>query len=451
MNIRMKPPIHSTEPLTTIDLLLNPQWMIPIDPPGVTLQDYALAITGGRIIDLLPQQVALQRYQPLEVLNLPNQVLIPGFVNLHTHAAMSLLRGYADDLPLMTWLQEHIWPAETRHVSPEFVKAGTQLACAEMLRGGVTCFNDMYFFPEAAADAVREAGIRAALGMIVVEFPSVYASNADDYIAKGLSARDNNSGNPLISFCFAPHAPYTVSNHSFERIGALAEQIDVQIHLHLHETRSEIEDSVNKFGVRPFERLDSIGIIGPRMIGVHAVHLTLDEIDLIRRKGVHIAHCPTSNLKLGSGIAPMAAIEAARINFGFGTDGAASNNRLDPFQELRHAALLAKGASGNAAAMATHSALHGATLGGAKALGLDTTIGSLTPGKSADICVIRLDEWINQPCFDPASHLVFVAGREQVSHVWVAGKQQVANGELINFDLLSLIKSTEIWHTRIKS
>jgi 5-methylthioadenosine/S-adenosylhomocysteine deaminase len=447
----MKSTSRPSDPLTPIDLLLNPEWMIPIDPPGVTLQNYSLAISEGRIIDLLPQEVALKRFKPLKVLDLPNQVLIPGFVNLHTHAAMSLFRGYADDLPLMKWLQEHIWPAENRHVSPEFVKAGTQLACAEMLRGGVTCFNDMYFFPEAAADAVREAGIRAALGMIVIEFPSMYASNVDDYIAKGLSARDNNSDNNLISFCFSPHSPYTVTNRSFERIGVLADQINVPIHLHIHETKVEIEDSIKTHGVRPLERLRSIGIVSPRMIGVHAVHLTADEIRMIGREGVHIAHCPTSNLKLGSGIAPMAAIEAARINFGLGTDGAASNNRLDPFHELRHAALLAKGASGNAAAMSTHSALHGATLGGAKALGLDRIIGSLTPGKSADLCAIRLDEWINQPCFDPASHLVFVAGREQVCHVWVAGKQQVLNGELVNFDLLSLIKNTKIWHTRIKS
>ena len=434
-----------------IDLLLKPGWIIPIEPLGVTLQNHALAVTEGKIVDLLPYQLADQRFSPKKTLSLPGQVLLPGFVNLHTHAAMSLLRGYADDLPLMQWLRERIWPAEIQHVSPDFVEVGTALACAEMLCGGITCFNDMYFFPESAALAASQAGIRAALGMIVIEFPSAYAGDAEDYIAKGLAARDASIDNPLISYCFAPHAPYTVADTSFEKIVALADQFKLPIHVHIHETLQEIQDSVQEHGVRPLQRLYRLGVVGPSMIGVHGVHLTMEELDCLAHEGAHIAHCPTSNLKLGSGIAPMTAIHSRGINFGLGTDGAASNNRLDPFREIRLAALLAKGADGDPAAMSSHVALHAATLGGAKALGLDQKIGSLVSGKDADLCTVRLDEWISQPCFDPASHLVFVSGREQVVNVWVAGKQQVIEGKLDQEMLFPLIESVKLWHTRLKS
>lgn len=436
---------------TEIDLLIRPQWIIPIEPAGITLAGHALAVSDGRIVALLPDAEAVQRFRPRKTLDLPGQVLLPGLINLHTHAAMSLLRGYADDLPLMRWLSERIWPAESRHAGPDFVRAGTLLACAEMLRGGITTFNDMYFFPDAAAEAARQVGMRAVLGIVVVEFPTSYAADADDYLAKGLAVRDALSGDPLLSFCLAPHAPYTVADKTFEKIATLAAQLEIPVHVHLHETCHEIEESLQQHGVRPIERLRRLGLLGPQLIAVHAVHLEAGEIDLLAHEACHLAHCPTSNLKLGSGIAPMSAIQSRGLNFGLGTDGAASNNRLDLFHEMRHAALLAKGASQNAEALDAHATLHAATLGGARALGLDGRIGSLLPGKAADLCAVRLDEWMIQPCFDPASHLVYVAGREQVTHTWVEGKLAMSNGVPVQIDISELLDITGLWHTRLTS
>ncbi|OHC65581.1 MAG: N-ethylammeline chlorohydrolase [Rhodocyclales bacterium GWA2_65_19] len=434
-----------------IDLLIRPQWIIPIEPAGVTLSAHSLAVNGGCIVALLADDDALKRFRPRQTLDLPGQVLLPGLINLHTHAAMSLLRGYADDLPLMRWLSERIWPAESRHAGPDFVRDGTLLACAEMVRGGITTFNDMYFFPDAAAEAARRIGMRAVLGIIAIEFPTRYAADADDYLAKGLAVRDALSGNPLVSFCLAPHAPYTVADKTFRTIATLAAQLEIPVHVHLHETLHEIDESLKLHGVRPLERLRGLGLLGPQLIAVHAVHLDAGEIDLLAREGCHLAHCPTSNLKLGSGIPQMSAIQTRGINFGLGTDGAASNNRLDLFQEMRHAALLAKGASQNAEAIGAHTTLRAATLGGARALGMDGEIGSLIPGKKADLCAVRLDEWLIQPCFDPASHLVYVAGREQVTHTWVEGKLVMSRDVPVQIDISELRDLAGLWHTRMTS
>ena len=429
-----------------IDLLIRPEWIIPIEPAGVTLSGHSLAVSGGYIVAVLPNDEASQRFNPRQTFDLPGQVLLPGLINLHTHAAMSLLRGYADDLALMRWLSERIWPAEAHHATPDFVHAGTLLACAEMLRGGITTFNDMYFFPEAAASAARRLGMRAVLGIIAVEFPTRYAADADDYLAKGLAIRDALGGDPLLSFCLAPHAPYTVADKTFEKIATLAAQLEIPIHMHVHETRHEIEESLTLHGMRPIERLRRLGLLGPQLIAVHGVHLEAGEIDLLAHEGCHLAHCPTSNLKLGSGIAPMSAVQSRGLNFGLGTDGAASNNRLDLFHEMRHAALLAKGISQNAEALDAHATLHAATLGGARALGLEGKIGSLLPGKAADLCAVRLDEWQVQPCFDPASHLVYVAGREQVTHTWVAGMLAMSNGTPLQINIPELLDIVGLWH-----
>jgi 5-methylthioadenosine/S-adenosylhomocysteine deaminase len=269
----MNPPVAASSPPVEIDLLIRPEWVIPIEPAGVTLTGHALAVDKGRILSLLPDSDARRNYRPRQTIALPGQVLLPGLVNLHTHAAMTLLRGYADDLPLMRWLSERIWPAEARHADAEFVRAGTLLACAEMLRGGITTFNDMYFFPDAAADAVLRSGMRAALGMIAIEFPTRYAADANDYIAKGLAVRDRHSDAARISFCLAPHAPYTVADKTFEKIATLAAQLEVPIHMHVHETAHEIEESLKLHGVRPIERLRRLGLLSPQLIAVHAVHL----------------------------------------------------------------------------------------------------------------------------------------------------------------------------------
>ncbi|WP_126445327.1 TRZ/ATZ family hydrolase [Sulfuricystis multivorans] len=440
---------RDSSPPLEIDQLIDARWIAPVEPENLLLEHHSLAIHQGRIVALLPTAEAQRRYAPREHFALSEHLLLPGFVNLHTHAAMTLLRGFADDMPLMRWLTERIWPAEQRHVAPEFVRDGTLLACWEMLRGGITCFNDMYFFPHAAAEAALAAGMRAALGITVFEFPSAYGSDAEDYLAKGLETRDALADEPLISFCLAPHAPYTVADKTFERVAVLADQLEAPIHIHVHETEEEIADSLKEHGVRPLERLERLGLLGPQLIAVHAVHLSDAEIDLLVDHGSHVVHCPTSNMKLASGLAPVSALLAKGVGVGLGSDGAASNNRLDLMQEMRHAALLAKLGSRDAAALPAHQALRLATLAGARALGLDDEIGSLLPGKAADLCALRLDDWALQPCYDPVSHLVYVAGREQITHVWVAGKLRIKDTRAVGLDLDSLQAKCRVWNSVI--
>ncbi len=435
--------------MQSIDLLIGARWVIPVEPAGSVLADHSVAVDEGRIVAVLPSAQAGQRYEAREHVRLDRHALIPGLVNLHTHAAMALMRGLADDLPLLSWLKDHIWPAEAKHVSPGFVFDGTLLACAEMLRGGITCFNDMYFYPEEAGRAALAAGMRAAIGIIAFEFPTPYASDADDYIAKGLATRDSLKEEKLLSFCMAPHAPYTVSDRTFSRIGTLAEELDLPIHVHLHETRDEIEQSLAQFKARPLERLRALGLVSPRLIAVHAVHVTEAEIETLARFGVSVAHCPSSNLKLASGFAPVAAMLKRGINLGLGTDGAASNNRLDLFQEMRTAALLAKAAGNDAEAMPAHRALAAATLDPARALGLEDSIGSLAPGKFADLCAVAFDQPELAPCYDPISHLVYAAGREHVSHVWIAGEPRVLEHRLTRLDQRDLDNLILLWQNKL--
>jgi 5-methylthioadenosine/S-adenosylhomocysteine deaminase len=435
--------------MQSVELLVSARWVIPVEPAATVLADHSVAIEGGRIVAVLPTGEAAERYRASAQVSLDQHVLIPGLVNLHTHAAMTLMRGLADDIPLMNWLKDHVWPAETRHVSSEFVYDGTLLACAEMLRGGVTCFSEMYFFPEAAARAALAAGMRAALGIIALEFPTAYAADANDYIAKGLAARDELREEPLLSFCMAPHAPYTVSDKTFIKVVTIAEELDLPIHTHLHETRAEIEDSLAQHKVRPLERLGALGVLGPRLVAAHAVHVTDEEIDALARHGASVAHCPSSNLKLASGFAPVAAMMARGVNVGIGTDGAASNNRLDLLEEMRMAALLAKAVANDAQALPAHQALAAATLHGARALGLEAAIGSLAPGKFADLCAVSFEELELFPCYDPLSHLVYAAGRAQVSHVWVAGEIRLDQGKLVGFDNRGLNNRILLWQNKL--
>ena len=415
------------------------------------LEDHAVALRDGRIEAVLPAAQAAERFPDHAQLDLENHVLIPGLVNAHTHAAMSLMRGLSDDLPLMRWLEDHVWPAEAKHVSPQFVRDGTLLACAEMLRGGITCFNDMYYFPEAAHEAAALAGMRVALGLIVIEFPTVYASDPDDYLRKGLALRDRLGERPLVSFCLAPHAPYTVSDASFRKIGTLAAELDLPVHVHLHETADEIARSLAEHGMRPLERLHRLGLVAPNLIAVHAVHLNDAEIGLLGRHGCSVAHCPSSNLKLASGFAPVHSMLKSGINVALGTDGAASNNRLDLLQEMRTAALLAKAVSGNAEAMPAHTALRAATLGGAHALGLGVVTGSIEPGKAADLVAVELRGPELAPCYDPVSQLVYAAGREHVTDVWINGERRVHDGALLPEALAGLDTRWRMWQNALKS
>ncbi|WP_394808393.1 TRZ/ATZ family hydrolase [Nitrosomonas sp.] len=434
-----------------IDTVIEAKWIIPIEPAEITLNHHAIAIDKGIIRDILPTPEAKLRYKPQQTITLNDHALIPGLINLHTHAAMTLMRGFADDLPLMEWLNKHIWPIENQHVDAQFVLDGTQLACAEMIRGGITCFNDMYFFPESCAETAIHSGIRAAIGMIVIDFPTAYASDADDYLAKGLKLRDQYHQHPLLSFCFAPHAPYTVSDKTFSSILTYAEQLDIPIHTHLHETQDEIRSSLETNGVRPIERLHQLGLLSPNLIAVHMVHLTDYEIKLVHQYGCSVAHCPSSNMKLASGFAPIPALLNQGVNVGLGTDGAGSNNRLDMFEEMRQAALLAKATSGRADSLPAHQALRMATLNGANALGLGEITGSLVVGKAADITAINFSDLNLTPCYDPTSHLVYTASREQVSHVWVNGRMLLHDKQLTTLNPFELQYRTVYWQERIAS
>jgi len=433
----------------TADAIITARWILPVEPARAVLADHAVVIDGGRIAALLPAAEARTQYRARRDITLDDHVLMPGLINLHTHAAMTLLRGLADDLALMDWLNNHIWPAEARHVSEPFAHDGALLACAEMLRGGVTCFNDMYFFPGAAARAALAAQMRAAIGMIVIEFPTAYASDAQDYLDKGLAVRDALKHEPLLSFCFAPHAPYTVGDKYLSQIATYADELDLPVHMHVHETRDEIEHSLKQYNVRPLQRLAALGLVSPNLIAVHAVHLEPDEIASLAQNGCHVAHCPSSNLKLASGFAPVAALLKAGVNVGLGTDGAASNNRLDLLEEMRLAALVTKGASNDPTALPAWQALEAATLNAARALGLDTQIGSLKVGKCADLAAVRLSDIELAPCYDVTSHLAYAAGREHVTHVWVNGELLLENRNLTTLDLSELHAKAALWHDRI--
>ena len=407
-----------------IDLVIHCRWLAPVRPACVP-EWQAGAIGGGRVVAPGAADQIDADFAPRQRVRLDHHLVTPGLVNAHTHAAMSLLRGVGDDLPLKQWLEQRIWPIEAALVDERFVYDGARLAGLEMLRAGVTTCADMYFYPEASARGLRSVGMRPVVGIIAIEFPTRYASDADDYLRKGLAARDSLRDDPLVAFTLAPHAPYSAADSTLARIGMLAEELDLPVHIHLHEARHEIEESVARCGLRPLARLDRLGLVNERLLAVHAVHLIDAEIGLLAQRGAHVVHCPASNLKLASGIARVADLLDAGVNLALGTDGAASNNRLDLLEEMRLAALLAKGASGNAAALPAARVLEAATLGAARALGLDARIGSIEVGKEADLAAFDLSAPETQPIYDPISHLIYACGRENVSDVWVAGQHVV--------------------------
>jgi 5-methylthioadenosine/S-adenosylhomocysteine deaminase len=431
-----------------VDLRIDAHWIVPVEPAGA-LVGHALIVDAGCIVALLPTHEAEGAYAPRVTRSLPSHVLIPGLVNAHTHAAMTLMRGIADDMSLKGWLEEHIWPLEARHVSPEFVFDGTLLGAAEMMRGGVTCCNDMYFYPDAAARAYETAGMRAMLGVPVLEFPTPYAPDADTYLERGLAARDAFKHAPLLSFALAPHAPYTVTDATWQKIVMYARQLDLPIQTHLAETRHEVDEARAATGMTPLARVDGLGATGPSFIAIHAVHLDPSDIALLAAQRCHVVHCPASNMKLGSGIAPVTQLQRQGVNVALGTDGAASNNRLDLFAEMRLASLLAKVASGDPTSVSAATALRMATLNGAAALGLDAVAGSLMPGKRADLVAIDLSGLNTSPMYDPVSHLVHAAGRECVTDVWVDGEPVVCNRALTTIDEGALLARARGWQQKL--
>ncbi|MCE4072139.1 MULTISPECIES: TRZ/ATZ family hydrolase [Pseudomonas] len=431
-----------------LDLLLFPTWIVPVEPAGIVLRDHGLGIRDGRIALLAPRAEAL-RHPAAETRELPGMLLSPGLINAHGHAAMSLFRGLADDLALMTWLQEHIWPAEAKWVSEDFVRDGTELAIAEQLKGGITCFSDMYFLPQIACEVVHKAGIRAQISVPVLDFPVPGARDADDAIRQGLALRDDLKHHPRIKVAFGPHAPYTVSDDKLENILMLAEELDAGIHMHVHETAFEVQQALEKHGERPLARLHRLGLLGPRFQAVHMTQVNDEDLAMLVETNSSVVHCPESNLKLASGFCPVERLWQAGVNVAIGTDGAASNNDLDLLGETRTAALLAKAVAGQATALDAHRALRMATLNGARALGMEQETGSLELGKAADITAFDLSGLAQQPVYEPVSQLIYASGRDCVRHAWVGGKQLLEDGKLTRLDEERLIAVAGEWGRKI--
>lgn len=431
-----------------LDLLLFPTWIVPVEPAGVVLRDHGLGIRDGRIALLAPRAEAL-RHPAAETRELPGMLLSPGLINAHGHAAMSLFRGLADDLALMTWLQEHIWPAEAKWVGEDFVRDGTELAIAEQLKGGITCFSDMYFFPQVACEVVHKAGVRAQISAPVLDFPVPGARDADEAIRQGLALRDDLKHHPRIKVAFGPHAPYTVSDDKLKNILMLAEELDAGIHMHVHETAFEVQQALEKHGERPLARLHRLGLLGPRFQAVHMTQVNDEDLAMLVETNSSVVHCPESNLKLASGFCPVERLWQAGVNVAIGTDGAASNNDLDLLGETRTAALLAKAVAGQATALDAHRALRMATLNGARALGMEQETGSLELGKSADLTAFDLSGLAQQPVYEPVSQLIYASGRDCVRHVWVGGKQLLDDGRLTRLDEERLIAVAGEWGRKI--
>ena len=435
-------------PTTELDLLLLPTWLVPVEPAGVVLRDHGLGIRDGQIVLIAPRAEAL-RHKAREVRELTDCLLAPGLVNAHGHAAMTLLRGIADDLPLMTWLREHIWPAEGKWVDDAFVRDGTNLAIAEQIKGGITCFSDMYFYPQVATECAHNAGVRAQITIPVLNFAVPGARDAAEALRKGLQLFDDLKQHPRIRIAFGPHAPYTVSDDKLEEIRMLADELDAGIHMHVHETAQEVADALAEHGERPLARLARLGLLGPRFQAVHMTQIDDDDLALLVEHNCSVIHCPESNLKLASGFCPVERLWQAGVNVAIGTDGAASNNDLDLLGETRTAALLAKAVAGSATALDAHSALRMATLNGARALGLESQIGSLETGKLADLVAFDLSGLAQQPVYDPVSQLIYASGRDCVKHVWVGGKQLLDDGRLTRMDEQELIDTAKHWGRQI--
>ena len=433
-----------------VDLVIYADWIVPVDAAQSVITGHGIIVNGGRIFDIADAANCHERYDPHRVVRLPHHALVPGFVNAHTHAAMTLLRGFADDIPLHDWLNNYIWPTEQRWVCPDFIRAGTNLAIAEMIAGGTTCFNDMYFFPDVVATCAQQHRMRAAVGLIVLDFPSPWAQSAEEYLQRGTELHDELRHSPTVTTSFAPHAPYTVSDEPLTKLRILADELDLPVHMHVHETAAEVEESVSRYGLRPLERLSRLGLLTPRMQAVHMTQLLPGEIESISAMGINVVHCPESNLKLASGLCATAELLAAGINVALGTDGAASNNDLDMLGEMRTAALLAKGVSGDPTALPAYDALAMATINGARALGIDDITGSIEIGKSADLVAIDLSVPSCQPLYEPVAQIVYNASREQVTDVWVAGEPLLEDRQLITIDIDEVLSDARHWSDKLR-
>lgn len=435
------PPHHAA------DLILHPRWIVPVIPSGEVREHHSLVVTDGTIEAIVPTEEA-QQWPASEHITLPFHAILPGLVNAHGHSAMSLLRGIADDYPLMEWLQDHIWPLETRFVSETFVADGTDLALLELVSSGTTCFSDMYFFPEITAQRADFAGLRAQLVFPVIDVPTGWASGSAECLEKGLQLRDAYRTHDRLTVGFGAHAVYTVNEATLQRIATLVNELQAPLQIHLHETQQEVAEAVSQRGERPLQTLNRLGLLGPLTQCVHMTALNDDDVALLTATNSHVIHCPRSNLKLASGICPVQQLRQADINVAIGTDGAASNNRLNMLSELQMAALLGKIAHQDPTAVPAADALEMATLGGARAMGLEDVIGSLELGKAADMIALDLSGASSQPVSNVISHIVYALSGDEVSHSWVAGKPLMTDGTPLNFNIDRIIARANQWPHR---
>ena len=433
--------------------VIQARWILTVNNDFDLLENAAIVVKDDRIDSIIASSEIEHRPDLTEAdfVFLDNHVLMPGLINAHTHAAMSLMRGIADDLPLMAWLEQHIWPTESRWVDRQFIKDGVKLAAAEMIRSGTTCFNDMYFFPDEMARTCQQMGIRAVTGLIVLDFPTVWAQSPDEYLSKALAVIDEVRELELVTPALAPHAPYTVSDTPLEKVAMYSDELDLPVHMHIHETQHEVDEAIKNSGISPLERLDQLNLLNPNLMAVHMTALNELEMGRLAETGVNVVHCPESNLKLASGLCPVDQLLKHKINICLGTDGAASNNDLDMFGELRTAALLAKGISHNASNCNAEQSLRMATINGAKALGLAEEIGSLEVGKKADMIAIDFSQLNTQPVYDPVAQLVYAANSLQVSHVWVNGAPRLINYEFTDIDAVEIITTAQQWQQKIQA
>ncbi|RPI14824.1 MAG: TRZ/ATZ family hydrolase [Lysobacterales bacterium] len=435
--------------MESIDTLVTARWVLPVEPDARVLDDHSVAVRDGRIVDVLPAVEARARYDAAETLDRPHHVLLPGLVNAHTHAAMVLLRGRAENLPLEPWLRTAVWPLEKRWVDPEYVRDGTELAIAEMIRGGVTCFADMHLWPNVVAQTAAAAHIRASVGLVVTEAETSWASTADEYIDRGMRLRDEYKGDPLICTHFAPHSTYSTSDATLARVRRLADELDLPVTIHLHETAGEIERSLERHGCRPLARLAQLGLASPQLVAVHMTQVDARDLDMLAAAGASVVHCPESNLKLGSGICPVAQLLGRGVRVALGTDGAASNNDLDLLAEARIAGLLSAGVGASPGALVASDLVRMATIEGARTLGIGEVTGSLLPGKWADLCCIDLRAPRSWPVHDVATAVVYAASSHQVTDTWVAGRRLLAEGRLRTIDESDVLERAAAWSLRL--
>ena len=434
-----------------VQTLLLPTWLLPIRPARTVWRDHAVLVEGERIVGVMPAAEAVDAYPEAEQVRLPGHVPMPGLINMHTHSPMALFRGMADDLELDTWLKQHIWPAEQRWVSPDFVRDGTELAMLEMLRAGTTAFNEMYFFPEVIAESADAAGLRAMIGVPIIELETPWAKGLDDCLARARDVVDQATDRPLLDVGLAPHAVYTVSDAAISQVSRWSAEWDISVGIHLLEAGWERRYSEDHHGMGALQWLHHHELTGDRLQTVHMVHVGPADIELLVETGTHVVHCPNSNLKLSSGIAPASAMLEAGVNLCIGTDGAASNNRLDVLGEMRVASLLAKGSSGDPCTFDAHSALEAVTLSAARALRKGDELGSIEAGKQADLVAFDLRCPETQPVHDVASQMAYAAAASQCRHVWVAGRQVLKDGVATTLDEQAVLAKAREWNRRLAS